>query len=217
MGIFKQYCSYQSCKFKFAWEKTIYFAKKHILVEIGIGSFSALASGMIDFLKEDAGSYLFGYHPIAVALFIAIGSIFFVLLSIWIYNFIASPFRIWTEQKETISIMQSALADKQTKAGKMAALANLLESGYALYTKKITEQEFPTWVSNVDKWRDRVLLVTESFFSKLEALSIANVMYRAKENYIHKVNDEHNTQLLILHERITNFENLIRKYQDDHE
>ncbi len=190
MSLFKDYILYERIIFYSAWEKTREFSRKHFFIAIFVSLFSAIAVFLMNPLDQ-FGQLLSSLLALVTAFFLM-----FILVLFW-YLFIA-PLRLWKKQTLDIIDLQFKIQNNQDKQRVLSAFHAIADNGNALWVKRISEDEFEIWKQEVQDFRLLAIRLIGGAVSRTAAIGFNVTQTDINRDYVYKVNEEHNRQLIIL-------------------
>ncbi len=205
MSLFKDYILYQRIIFYSAWEKTREFSRKHFFIAIFISFFSAIAVFLMNPLDQ-FGQLLSSFLVLVTAFFLMFISVLF-----W-YLFIA-PLRLWKKQTSDIIDLQFKIQNNQDKQRILSAFHTIADKGNALWTKRISEDEFEIWKQEVQDFRLLAIKLIGGAVSRTAAIGFNVTQTDINRDYVYKVNEEHNRQLIMLGVQMDKLLRIIETYE----
>ena len=141
---------------------------------------------------------------------------------IYLWHFIRSPALIDEEQLEHIeqmngllAIAKSAMVEKQDFRQKAHTLSVLVEQGDGLFIQRITEGQFEEWKNKLHNWEQLTLFYISNAISHQDAVQFRSIKFDNKENYLYKINDEHNNLLRQTNIRLEKIRKIIDRYREE--
>ena len=109
--------------------------------------------------------------------------------------------------------MWAQIEVKQDKQSVLTEFSKIAELGGKLKVKRISENEFEAWKQNVNEFRSAASHIVEKYASHTERINFKTTQFLTNQNFVYKVNDEHNRELLILAAQLDKFMSIIGNYE----
>ena len=150
-----------------------------------------------------------------------------VYLPLFIYNLLATPYRMECEANETASKKENVLkevnkalleqvATKKRRTEISNELAEIFQQATYFMSKKDiqNEDELKKWEGDVEKWENRIISYIEKNVSLSDARLMTYVKIHTSPKFGYAYNDLHNSELHFLSKRMEMLKEIIERYRE---
>ncbi len=153
---------------------------------------------------------------------VAVIVLLFPLVYVW--KFVRSPAAIEKElidiHKQRVGALESTINSLGVQAVNIRAatltassLSILIERGWDLSMRRITVDELPNWIQEVNAWNLNCMALLRTGISHQDAVSFKTVIYDPQRDIVYKVNEDHNNLLNALFARIELLQGISTRYK----
>lgn len=205
MGVYKDYILFECTIIRGTWEKTWGFSKKHLILEIFVGFFSAVTGFLVHPFDQ--------FDQFQSALLLAVITVVLMFISIFLSYLFTAPFRLWRKQSADTIELRTQIKVKQDKEKVLTQFGRIAELGNQLKIQRINENEFEAWKQNVNAFRSAASHLVKEYASHTERINFNTTQFPTNQKFVYSVNDEHNRELTQLTVQMDKFISIIENYE----